>query len=371
MAHETDRWTLLASHQSDYYRDQLTAAAGTLHNKTAREAGVIPLVASQFELQAEPQRTETAVMWPDPYAAGVGGICMLIGTDAQGKKAFVRIAETHQHYSVEGVMVQNSCSNVPGIYGHQLINKDELGAHHVHRELSPPQIGADFFAMGLIKANDARAQHTATTYTSSANGQQPPTPVRAEIKGISGATSARLIRSLGSISTNIAVGGMAGEKSDFTSHMYDLTGVLLKKSIRQAIRSKDSHYSLLTNENGRPMGVIFESAAHGITVVRRTGLFPDAIAIATAMRPTLDNDTVFIEQHTVRSQTVTFEMTLLPATEYQPRYVVGALSRMNATPMAESDIITTLDETGRKLLEQKIMSLLTEHNKNDHTIPQP
>ena len=357
MAFETNRWTALAPHQTDFYRGQLHAAQQILHSTAAREAGVIPLAASQFTLRTEENIEEETVMWHDPGAMSTDGVCIVVGKHDQHHtpSAFIRVGQTAEHFMVEGVVINSALSGKSGVYGTQLITKHDTDAE---AELHASQVGADFFAT----SGDQVTLLKKPAYTPPA-AQQAPGPRRAEILGISGLVSARLINSLGSLSANLAVNGATSEQTIFTGVPYDLAQALFKTAIHNAASSNEPDSGSVIYSKRGPSGAIFESATHGITVVRRASVFPNAIAIATAGRPPYDSDIVFVEQHSVYAQFATSEFTTIPAEAYNPPGVINALGSMDTMIPAEAaGVPTTLDANDIARLQHKIMSLLTERS---------
>jgi hypothetical protein len=352
MSLETDRWEVLAAHQADHYRSQIGAAQQSLHSAAAREAGITPLVANRFQIKVNNDKPQNVVMWPDPYALGIGGVCMLIGTNTLTERSgFIRIGETAEHYNLEGVTLAPA-SSLPDVYGNQLIPKHTTADDDLH----PPQIGADFFAQGKAMASNFGKSKLLLPQT------LPPATASAEVLGIPSTTSSRILRSLGSLGANLAYGGATSETAVFTGVLYNMAEVLFKKAVSGAITNPGPENGTAFHDaKGVPVGTIFESASRGITVVRRMGLFPDGIAIATVNRPQPGTDVMLLEQHTIWAQYATSEMMALPGDHYDPQRIITALGHMQSTPNTQTNALSVIDDHDKLMLEHKILGLLAEY----------
>lgn len=357
MAHETDRWATLSPNQETLYRTQLNAARQLLHSDASREANVIPITASRFPMQLEPGNTHDAIMWPDPYGPGGNDVCMIItsGQMPNGSGSFVRVAESTGHFVAEGVVIGSSISSLPGMYGNQMISKTEIDPHH---ELFAAQVGADFFAKGIIEAQE-RKKSLVAPFTPFAAPQP-----HANILGIQGAVSSRLLHSLGSIGANLAYNGAVSEQAPYGGVSYNLAQALLKKAMYAALTAKNTENGHIVNDtHGRPSGVIFESDAYGLTVVRHAGLFPDAIAIATTARPPIGSDVTYVQQHTVRASFMTSDIMPLDAEAYNPPQLLSALGSIgNVAVNLLNGAPVPLDKEEVLRAEKKIIDLLTERS---------
>ncbi len=347
MSLETNRWSELSQSQASFFTAQVHAARLAVTSSAAMAASIVPLNASRysFRVGGQPHQTFDAAMWPDPYAPQA--VCVVAGpTEATPNSAFVRIAETEEAYEVEGVAVGLGYGKGAHLYGQQLILR-----HDNTGDLSPLRVAAEFLVTGMSEtkrfAND---------------GRSPLGIGQTETIGIEGATTARLFRSLSSLGSNLVIAGAVGEKGVFTDETYDLAQGLLKTVATSISRIQTAEAgSILWGTNGRPLGAVFDSERLGITVIRRTNDFPDTIALATVGRPRADEQTIFVDQHSIQSRGAWVDMMALPAEAYNPQSIVHALGGIAASPRrTDTQLRAYLDERSTQTLQHKILELLSE-----------
>jgi hypothetical protein len=83
--------------------------------------------------------------------------------------------------------------------------------------------------------------------------------------------------------------------------------------------------------------------------------------LTTASRPKVDDDTIFVEQHSIQAARVALDITALPAEAYTPQAITGVLAVIGINPR-EPDAYrpTDIGHENKRVLEQKIIRILAE-----------
>jgi len=347
MPPETDRWTELTDQQASFFADQLDAMGKVAFSKVAHDAGIMPMRANTYHFGLN-QIEHNVVIWQDPYEHVTA--CALTACRYGTEPAsFMRLTRNAGSYAIEGVSVR-----MPGRYGDPVnLYGQQLVLLNPNEVEDVAQITVNFLDAGIQQAS-----------TSALNEFTTETGIRdSRLVGVTGNTVGRIFRSLNSLSSSLMINGEVNEGGVFSDQLYDLAQALLKVAITGINRSSGPTASkvLLDDNNDRPNGAVFESAASGITVVRRIRDYPNTIALATAYRPGVDDQNVFIEQHSIQSIGARLDVMTIPAEAYNPQAVVDALKSIMTNPkQVDYNVQAVLDEHSRRILEQNITRLLNE-----------
>lgn len=79
-----------------------------------------------------------------------------------------------------------------------------------------------------------------------------------------------------------------------------------------------------------------------------------------AGRPRVDEETIFIEQHRIQARGVRHDIATLPTDGYSPQSVMGIWATLDIDKGPGADLGPLLDTSGIRLVEQKLLRVLTE-----------
>ncbi|HKU18199.1 MAG TPA: hypothetical protein VJP80_02900 [Candidatus Saccharimonadales bacterium] len=355
MSLETNQWTELTNAQGMFFHGQLDAARQIAFSATAHEAGIVPIHASRFSYRVKGHaEVASAILWPDPYEQDT--ICAVAGhADRSANQGFVRITSSPESYLVEGVALNMTYGRGSNLFGRQLHLR-----HDLSEQARIPHVVTEFLGAARHHADEQSKTASLSTYVTS--------KPELELLGIDGDTSARLFRSLGSLSANLVVVGSTNEKPSFGDSTYDLAQILYKMAVNNAVTERQtsdgstkSH--LVWDSSGKLRGAIF-STPEGLAAVRRLDTYPDTISVARVARPTTIHDSLlFVEEYAIQARGVSYNVTTLPVEAYDMQAIISAVTSMNVaaqkkTPTASVEPRTILNSQGQRLLEQQILQLI-------------
>lgn len=351
MSLETSRWTELTQDQAAFFGGHLLSARQTAFSPTAHEAGIVPLNAKTYAIRIGEQTPERVIMWPDPTEPMTA--CFVTGNANTNANygSFVRVGILPGSYDVEGVVLGLNFGRGSNLYGHVVLSR-----HDLQEDVSEEHVGASFLHAARKESEIIQKKASMIGGTTLVGfGLQ-----RAEISGIEGATTATLFRSLSSLTSNMIITGAANEKGSFSNEAYDLAHTLLKMVVRGAASGQTvEDGAMLIGANGTPNGAVFESEEGEIIVMQRAGTYPDAITMATAKRPGIDDETILLEQHTIRARGITFDLATLPADAYGPHSIVNVLGALGMSSKKMEEEVY-LDQESTQTLKQKLIRILSE-----------
>lgn len=356
MSTETNKWTELSQPQSEFFKAHLAALGQMGSTAVAQEAGIQPLTAAWYGINrgGASQQSTRAVAWPDPYQRETFNVA-LIGPHSTTPSSFARIVETPTSYETEGVAVNlNLSGKGDRLYGNVVTLK-----HDIEGPIPAVHLGAQFLSFAAEKSAKMSRQAVLPATLSYGAEQQ------FQVVGIEGQATGRLFRSLSSYAANLTVAGAFAEQGDvFSSETYDLARALLKKTIRGVNNQTDpGNAILLADEKKRVHGAAFESDHNGITVISQPPNGLAGVIIASAQRPRLGEDMIFVEQYRVHAQFTQFDSMVLPGEAYTIPHITAALGSITNAPaekMSDDTAPAILNEPATQILEDKIMGLMQE-----------
>jgi hypothetical protein len=348
MSFEKNQWTTLSADQAAFFNDHTSAMGQAAFSRTAHEAGIVAQHAMRFTF-GEGATGYQAILWPDSTQADTA--CVTVGNLQPGikKQAFMRITECPASYAVEGVALGLTYGPSANMYGHQILQRYDTP----QKEHTLPRI-----ALGFLAAAQEKASKSGPIVASHK-------PLKLNITGIDGDTTARLYRSMNTLADNLIVAGSPNVKNDYTEQTYDIARTLWRAATRSVADHPDHKDMLFADPNGQTRGVIFESP-EGLTIIRRLATYPDSIAVTIAARPGVADQQLFVEQHTINARSAVLDVAAYPVEAYDPQVLVGILHTLNLNPRGEADeTLATLGEAELVVLERKLIRILQERTEVD------
>jgi|GEM_PF-2032729 len=385
MSAEANSWVELTLPQGAFFAAQLAAAGEVVFGPAAHEATIAPLNAAQYSVKVSGDETLRTIMWPDafePSTVCIASIDSANLSDAHrrhvtypakpGKAAFIRVSQTPEAFTVEGVGTNLTATGNDSLYGRMELPRNQFQpAFDTNQHVGVGFVRAAIASAATVASRRATSGRAVSYSTLKPNSDLivPATPTSIEIPnlahgivGIDGVTTGRLFRSLSSLTSNLAIGGIVNERMAYSTRTYDIANILLNSAIESVVSNKKAETgdrTILLLDGNRAAGAVFETADGEMTLVRRGCVDKvDAITVATASRPRIDDDIIHLQQYVVQARGVTSMYMPLPSESYEMNMIAATSLRLAESPQAV--VLRDIGEDTRKVLEQKMLGIITE-----------